>query len=256
MSAGVRLARSGRVATIVFDRPAAKNAIDLATMDALDRLVAELEQDAEVAAVIVTGAGGSFVSGGDIKDFGRIVGADAARQMSLKMQAILQRLAELPVPSLAAIDGDAHGGGCEVALFPDIRVAAPASRFIFKQLDMGLMTGWGGGQRLAQIVGYPRALLWLSTAATVSAGDALSQGLVDEVAPGGSSALSWAEGLAAKIAEKPRASLVAQKAALRMSQRLSQAASVAYEAERFASTWGSPAHTQAVARFLGRTRGP
>ncbi len=255
MSAGVRLERSGRVATIVFDRPEAKNAIDLATMDALDHIVFDLEADPEVSAVIVTGAGGSFVSGGDIKDFGRIVGPEAAREMSLKMQAILQRLSELPVPSLAAIEGDAHGGGCEVALFPDIRVATPGSRFIFKQLDMGLMTGWGGGQRLARIVGYPRALLWLSTAATVSAGDALSQGLVDEVAPGGNSARAWAERLAAKIAEKPRASLVAQKAALSMSQRLSPAGSVAYEAERFASTWGSDAHTQAVARFLGRSRG-
>jgi enoyl-CoA hydratase/carnithine racemase len=122
VSAGVRLERSGRVATIVFDRPEAKNAIDLATMDALDRIVFDLEGDPEVSAVIVTGAGGSFVSGGDIKDFGRIVGPEAAREMSLKMQAILQRLSELPVPSLAAIDGDAHGGGCEVALFPDIRV--------------------------------------------------------------------------------------------------------------------------------------
>lgn len=250
----VQLSREGAIAIVTVDRPSAKNAIDRAAMAALGEIVIELENDRDLACAIVCGAGDHFIAGGDLKDFTALSNSDEGRRMSRWMQSVLSRWAMLPFVTIAAIDGDAYGGGCEVALACDLRVIASHAKLHFKQVAMGLTPGWGGGQRLARCVGASRALLIYATAASVGASEALSMGLVDVVAAD-RSALAEARLLAGDVASKPRLAVRNTKRAIGRGLEMPLEEAIAFEAEMFAETWGSPDHRAAVEAFLRRTRG-
>ncbi|HSB73498.1 MAG TPA: enoyl-CoA hydratase/isomerase family protein [Candidatus Methylomirabilis sp.] len=238
-----------RVATLTIRRPEVKNAIDLATMDELDRSVAALETDRSLQAVILTGAGGTFVSGGDLKSLERLEGIEAGRAMSRRMQAVLQRLEGLEVPVIAAIEGHALGGGAEVALACDIRIAASDARIGFKQIALGIMVGWGGGQRLRALVGRGRALELLLTGDIFSGEEAFRLGLVDRVTPPGQ-ALVEAEALARRVAAQPPLAVRAIKRALYQGEGMPRDHGIAFEAECFARLWGSRDHGEAVKAYF------
>lgn len=252
MADEVRLHHEGALAIVTVDRPRAKNAIDLAAMDTLERLIDELEASPSVAAAIFTGAGDHFVSGGDLRDLSRLLTSGEGRAMGLKMQAVLTRWARLPCPTLAALDGDAYGGGCEIALACDHRVVSADARFVFKQAAMGLTPGWGGGQRLLRLVGPSRALAWLSTARAVTAEEALAAGLADERAPPGQTALDAARAWGQRIAQQPRGAVRAIKQALVRGAEMPLRAAIDYEAELFAQAWGSGEHRAALQAFFDR----
>jgi enoyl-CoA hydratase len=234
-----------RVATLTIRRPEVKNAIDLATMDELDRAVAALEADAALQVAIVTGAGGTFVSGGDLKSLETLEGIEAGRAMSRRMQAILLRLEGLEVPVVAAIEGYALGGGAEVALACDIRIAGADAQIGFKQITMGIMVGWGGGQRLRALVGRARALELLLTGDMMDGEEAYRVGLVNRVVPPGN-ALTEAEALARRVAVQPPLAVRAIKRVLHQGEAMPRERGIAYEAECFAVLWGSRDHGEAV----------
>ncbi len=238
-----------RVATLSIRRPEVKNAIDLATMDELDRAVAALEKDGTLQAVIVTGAGGTFVSGGDLKSLEMLEGVEAGRAMSRKMQAILLRLEGLEVPVIAAIEGHALGGGAEVALACDLRIAASDAKLGFKQIALGIMVGWGGGQRLRALVGRGRALELLLTGEILTGEEALGLGLVDRVVPSGK-ALAEAAALARRVAAQPPLAVRAIKRALYQGEGIPRDRGIAFEAECFAVLWGSRDHSEAVKAYF------
>ncbi len=240
-----------RVATLTIRRPEVKNAIDLATMDELGRAVSVLEADRALQAVIVTGAGGTFVSGGDLKSLEALEGIEAGRAMSRKMQAVLQRLEELEVPVIAAIEGHALGGGAEVTLACDLRIAASDAKIGFKQIALGIMVGWGGGQRLRALVGRGRALELLLTGDTLSGEEACRLGLVDRVVPPGK-ALAEAEALARRVAAQPPLAVRAIKRALYQGEGMPRDRGIAFEAECFAVLWGSRDHGEAVKAYFER----
>ncbi len=251
---GLVVRREGDVVTLLVDRPEAMNAIDRATMDALERAVAALEGDEALACVIVAAEGPCFVAGGDIKDLSLMPTAAEGRAMALRMDALLERLGALPCPVVAAIDGDAFGGGCEIALACDVRIMARGAHLRFKQIAMGVTPGWGGGHRLVERVGAGRALWLLSTAASIDADDALALGLVDLVTePGG--ARAEAERGADRIAAAPRATVHATKRLVRAARPATATPEARdLEAGIFGETWASEAHAEAVARFLSRRR--
>lgn len=238
-----------RVATLTIRRPEVKNAIDLATMDELDRSVAALETDRSLQAVILTGAGGTFVSGGDLKSLEKLEGIEAGRAMSRRMQAVLQRLEGLEVPVIAAIEGHALGGGAEVALACDIRIAAQDARIGFKQIALGIMVGWGGGQRLRALVGRGRALELLLTGDIFSGEEAFRLGLVERVVPPGQ-ALVEAEALARRVAAQPPLAVRAIKRAIYQGEDMPRDRGIAFEAECFARLWGSLDHGEAVKAYF------
>jgi len=238
-----------RVATLTIRRPEVKNAIDLATMDELDRAVAALEADRALQAAIVTGAGGTFVSGGDLKSLETLEGIEAGRAMSRRMQAILLRLEGLEVPVVAAIEGYALGGGAEVALACDIRIAGADAQIGFKQIAMGIMVGWGGGQRLRALVGRARALELLLTGDMMDGEEAYRVGLVNRVVPPGN-ALTEAEAVARRVAAQPPLAVRAIKRALYQGEAMPRERGIAYEAECFAVLWGSRDHGEAVRAFF------
>jgi enoyl-CoA hydratase len=239
------LETADRVATLTIRRPEVRNAIDLATMDELDRAVAALEADRALQAAIVTGAGGTFVSGGDLKSLETLQGIEAGRAMSRKMQAILLRLEGLEVPVVAAIEGYALGGGAEVALACDIRIAGADVQIGFKQIAMGIMVGWGGGQRLRALVGRARALELLLTGEVMDGEEAYRVGVVNRVVPPGK-ALAEAEALARRVAAQPPLAVRAIKRALYQGEALPRERGIAYEAECFGVLWGSRDHGEAV----------
>jgi enoyl-CoA hydratase/carnithine racemase len=163
--------------------------------------------------VVITGAGDRvFVAGGDLKELAAIRTEEDATAMATTMRHVLDRVAGLPVPVLAAVNGDAYGGGAEVAVACDMRIAAGDVKFGFNQVALGIMPAWGGIERLGGLVGRGRALLLMSTGRVLNADDAFALGLFDEVVPRSDFDAHW-RAVAAQIARGPRDALVGIKSA-------------------------------------------
>jgi enoyl-CoA hydratase/carnithine racemase len=192
----------GAVAVLTIDRPRARNAIGLATIEALGRALDEIEH-APISVLVVRGAGDrAFVSGGDLKELSVIRDEQSAIDMATRMRRLLDRLARFPVPVIAAINGHALGGGAEVAVAADIRIAADDVQIGFTQVQFAIMPAWGGAERLAELVGRSRAMLLIATGTRLSAIEAEEIGLVQVVAPRAEFDAAWLD-LAASFARLP-----------------------------------------------------
>jgi enoyl-CoA hydratase len=236
-----------RVGLLRINRPQVFNAISLATMAELDRVLDWLETTADVGAVVLTAAGDRvFVSGGDLKDFERLTTYDSAVAMSRKMQGLMARLRALLMPVIGAINGDSLGGGCEVALATDIRIVSAAARFGFKQVTLGITPAWGGRRRLVRLVGRARALSLLLSGDLIDAEHAARIGLADLVVPA-NEVLPAALELARKIAGNPQMAVRAIKRAVNHDDAVADEDSEAFEADLFARTWISDDHQEALA---------
>jgi enoyl-CoA hydratase/carnithine racemase len=250
---GVRLDRDDAVAVLTIDRPEARNAIARATMQ---ELAAALDEVAGSPArvLVVTGAGDRvFVAGGDLKELAAIRTLEDAAAMAATMRSVLDRLATLPVPVVAAVNGDAYGGGAEVAVACDIRIAADDVRCAFNQVALGIMPAWGGIERLTALLGRGRALALMTTGRVLDADAALAQGLFDEVVPREQFDDHWRE-VAAQIARAPRAALVGIKAAQRAAFPTARPELAADAIAAFAQTWVADAHWQMVEEAEQRRR--
>ncbi len=250
----MRWSEEGGVVWALFDRPSALNAIDFSTMGALEELVAELEASETAKVLVLTGAGRAFVSGGDLKEFAALTTAAEAGEMATRMSGILERLEALPIWTVAGINGDAYGGGCELALACDFRVLARGARLGFTQVRFALTPGWGGLTRLVERVGRGRGTLWLATGARVGAEEAEEAGLVEVVlSPEG-----FDEGLkdfAARLAGAPRSVIGALKAGAWRAVALPREDALAAELGPFCELWVDEEHVEAVEAFLGREQG-
>ena len=170
------------VAVITIDRQEALNALDQDVLAELALAFDVAETDAEVRALVVTGAGRAFVAGADIAELQRLSDAFAGREAALMGQEVMNSLAAMPFPTIAAVNGFALGGGLELALAADLRVAAPGARLGLPEVGLGLIPGFGGTQRLPRLIGKGRALDLIFTGRHVDAEEALRIGLVDRVA--------------------------------------------------------------------------
>lgn len=169
------------LAVITIDRPHARNAIAPATMDELDKAIDAAEG---ALALVIRGAGDrAFVSGGDLKELAAIRTEEEAAAMARRMREICDRLAAFPAPVIAALNGHALGGGAEVAVAADIRVAADDIKIGFNQVTLAIMPAWGGAERLATLVGRGTALLLAGAGTVLDAAEAQRVGLVDQVLP-------------------------------------------------------------------------
>jgi enoyl-CoA hydratase len=178
----IRDVRDG-VAVVTVNRPDKLNALDDRTMDELDAAFRALADDAAVRGVILTGAGEkAFVAGADIGELSAQSPVQG-QERSLRGQKVLDRIEGLGKPVLAAINGFALGGGCELALACHVRVAAEGARMGTPEVKLGIMCGYGGTQRLPRLVGRGRALEMLLTGEMVDAQEALRIGLVNRVVP-------------------------------------------------------------------------
>jgi len=250
----VELEREGPVALVRLNRPEAHNAIDERVMTRLEELLDELDRAREVIALVLTGAGNtSFCAGGDLKHFATLPERAQGLAMSRRMQALLERLEDGPRWTLAAINGRALGGGCELITACHYRLAAAHARFAFRQARNGVVTGWGGGRRLLGMLRPSVALELLVGAREVGAEESAGIGLVDRVVPA-ERLLDEARRLAGEVARcSPRA--VRGFLELAAAERRARLAPLAeLETERFGDTWTSPEFARTLAEFVARSR--
>ncbi|MDQ1492066.1 MAG: enoyl-CoA hydratase [Actinomycetota bacterium] len=250
---GVRVERIGLAAIIVIDRPQAQNAISRPTMAELGAALDEVAaSDARVVAL--RGAGERvFVSGGDLKELASIRTEAEAQAMALTMRTLLDRVASLPAPVVAALNGHAYGGGCEVAMACDLRLAADDVKLAFNQVDLGIMPAWGGIERLQAVVGRGRALYLLTTGLPIDAPTAAAWGLVEQVVPRPEFDDRLTE-LLDRMARAPRDALVGIKAAADAARPAARPDLAPAATASFAATWVGEAHWTAVAAMEERRR--
>jgi enoyl-CoA hydratase len=232
----------GPVAVVTIDRPEAMNALDVPTLTELGDRLAGLAADDAVRAVVLTGAGErAFAAGADIAHM-KGLGAEQGRAWGALGQETARLLETMPQPAIAAINGHALGGGCELALACDLRYASARARIGQPEVNLGLVPGWGGTQRLARICGVGVAKELVYTGRAVDAEEALRIGLVNAIAdPVLERALETARALAAK-----------GPLALRAAKRLLDAAPDAFEAEveEFGALFGTEDTQEGLAAFL------
>jgi enoyl-CoA hydratase len=180
----ILLERDGAVAIVTFNRPTVLNALNAQTLDELRSVLLDLQADAGVRVVVLTGAGEkAFVAGADINELARQTPA-SGRDLARTGQAVIDLIETLGKPVIAAINGFALGGGCEVAMACTLRIAAENAKLGQPEINLGIVPGYGGTQRLPRLVGKGRALELLLTGAAISAAEALRIGLVNRVVPG------------------------------------------------------------------------
>ena len=179
----VLVEKADRIAWITLNRPEKLNALNDEVLRQLEEAFAALEHDAEVGVVVVTGAGEkAFVAGADIAEL-KSLDTAGARIQALRGQAVFQRIESMPKPVIAAVNGFALGGGCELALACHIRIASETAKFGLPEVSLGLIPGYGGTQRLARLVGKGVALDLILSGEMAPAADALRMGLVSRVVP-------------------------------------------------------------------------
>jgi len=171
------------IAYITVNRPKVLNALNAKTIRELRAVFEETRQDEAVRGVILTGAGGkSFVAGADIGELARVTAVEAA-EMTSNGQAVTSLIENLGKPVIAAVNGFALGGGCELAMACTIRLATESARFGQPEVKLGVIPGYGGTQRLPRLVGRGRALQLILSGGMIDAAEAYRIGLVNEVVP-------------------------------------------------------------------------
>ncbi|WP_374024475.1 enoyl-CoA hydratase/isomerase family protein [Mycobacterium sp. HNNTM2301] len=228
------------LAVLTIDRPQARNAIALDTMQQLEKA---LDAAAGAKALVIKGAGDrAFVSGGDLKELRALRTEEDAAAMAKRMRAICDQLASFPAPVIAALNGHAFGGGAEVAVAADIRLAADDIKIAFNQVELEIMPAWGGAERLAALVGKSRALLLAGTGTALTAAEAERIGLVDRVVPRAEFDAGW-QSVARSLARHPASEI----------KRVIRGVSADEAIASFARLWVADAHWRAAERVMNRT---
>jgi enoyl-CoA hydratase len=252
MDPSLLLDRDGAVATITLNRPAVLNALNAELLARLDDALATIEGDATVRVAIVTGAGErAFAAGADIAELAQLDGAVAGAALARRGQRITQRIEALRVPVIAAVNGFALGGGCELAMACDIRIASENAKFGQPEVNLGIPPGYGGTQRAARLLGTGAAMLLCTTGAIVDAAEALRIGLVQRVVPA-ADLLGEARALAATIASKAPLAVTAAKRAILDGAALAMADALALEALHFGSLIGTADFREGTSAFLAK----
>jgi enoyl-CoA hydratase len=195
------LERDGGVAIVTVNRPKVLNALNSQTIDEIDRVMRAMEADADVRAVVITGAGDkAFIAGADINELATLSPAQG-KAHARRGQAVLDLIEQLGKPVVAAINGFALGGGCELAMACTIRIGADTARLGQPEIKLGIIPGYGGSQRLPRLIGRGLALEMLLSGEMVSAQRAYEMGLLNRVVPG-AELMSEARKVAAALAFK------------------------------------------------------
>lgn len=190
----LQVAVSDRVATITVNRPDKLNALNDATMAELGQAIEQVRADAAVAGVVLTGAGRAFVAGADIAEL-RSKSGPEIYALARRGQEVFRRFETSPKPVIAAVNGFALGGGCELAMACHVRIAAEGAKFGQPEVKLGITPGYGGTQRLTRLVGRGLALQLLLTGEMIDANEAFRIGLVNRVVPTGEQAVEAARAM-------------------------------------------------------------
>lgn len=230
----ILLDRDGPVATITLNRPKQLNALSQAVIRELDAAIDELAADDLIRAIILTGSGDrAFAAGADIGELAQLASATEGRLMAQGSHALGRKMADLPKPLIAAINGFALGGGLELALACDVRIASDSAQLGLPEVTLGIIPGWGGTQRLPRLVGPGMAKLLMMTGERVDAAEALRIGIVERVLPH-AELIDQAKQIAHKMASLPPLSIAAIKQAVNRGLNMALDDANLYEASLFA----------------------
>ena len=245
----VKVAVEDRVAIVTIDhRPV--NALDRQTLQELGQVLDGIQADSAVKVVVVTGGGSlAFVAGADIKEVSQLASVDAAKEMAALGQSVFLKLQRLNKPVIAAINGVCLGGGCELAMACHIRISGDRARFGQPEINLGIIPGWGGTQRLPRLIGRAKAIEWILTGDMVMAQEALRLGLVNQVVPQ-HQVLKVAKDLARKIASKGAVAIQQSLRTIEEGLSLPLEAGLAKEAEAFGMVAATEDSREGVKAFL------
>lgn len=242
------------VAILTINRPEARNALNFAAQRQFADAVGLAADDPGLRAVVITAAGDiSFASGGDMKELIDYPNREDGARLQEVMGNALALLTRLPVPVIAAVNGDAIGGGCEILTACDLRLSADDARFRFAQVQVGLTTGWGGVARLAHLIGAARALELTLTGRYFDAAEARSIGFVQRLVHRGE-VLAAALALARELRALPKGALASLKRLSWEAADRSLEESYQLEKRLFADLWPAEDHLEAVAAFNEKRR--
>jgi enoyl-CoA hydratase len=198
----LRTQNASGILTITISRPDALNALNATVMEALHNLIQEVYENVAIRAVILTGEGEkAFVAGADIKELSAL-NKQQALDLAQKGQKLFKSIEDCPKPVIAAVNGFALGGGCELAMACHMRIATENARFGQPEVNLGIIPGYGGTQRLTQLVGRGKALELMLTADIITAQEAKNLGLVNHVVANRDELMALAEKITGKILSK------------------------------------------------------
>lgn len=238
-----------RVATVTLDNPPV-NILTSAIMQEMSQTFDSLEKNDEVKVVVFTTAGtNAFIAGADIKEIAQIQSADQGKLLAQHGQAVLSKIENSGKVTIAAIHGICVGGGCELVMAFGLRVASERAKFGQPEINLGIIPGFGGTQRLARLAGLSKAREMILTGDMITAQEALRIGLVNRMVPDGE-LVKQTLGLARKIASKSRVALQAAEAAMRKGIHLALSEGLAHEAELFGKVVQSHDMKEGVQAFL------
>ncbi len=248
----VTLEQKGPVGVITMNRPEALNALNDQVLRDLDQVLDQVEENEEILVAVITGAGRSFVAGADIGQMSTLTAAEGKKFGALGNRIFL-KLENLSKPTIAAVNGFALGGGCELSMACDIRVASEKAKFGQPEVGLGITPGFGGTQRLPRIVGAANAMELILTAKTINAAQAKEIGLVSHVyAP--EELMDKALELANAIAANAQVAVRQSKAAIRRGLQTDMATGTAYETEAFGLCFATEDQKDAMKAFVNKEK--
>ena len=252
MAENILLDRLGRIARITINRPDKLNALNIKTRQELAEALDELRVDDEIRVVVITGAGEkAFVAGADINEF---AGRTAVQQRTvMKARSIFTAAEDFPKPLIAMINGFCLGGGCELALSCDIRIAGERARFGQPEINLGIIPGGGGTQRLTHLIGEGKAMQMILTGEMIDAQEAWRLGLVNEDHPVDQVEEKTME-MAPKIAEKSPIALSMAKTAVKNAARMNLREGLDSEIDLFALCFSSEDKEEGVRAFIEKRK--
>jgi enoyl-CoA hydratase len=248
----LRLDRQGRVAIITINRPDKRNALNIKTREEGAALLDQLREDDSVGVVVFTGAGDkAFVAGADIGEF---AGRTAITQRDvMTSRSLFTAIDTFPKPVIAMINGYCLGGGCELALACDIRIASENASFGQPEINLGIIPGGGGTQRLPRLVGEGKAMEMILTGEIIDARTAFSIGLVNHVVPADQLQAKTLE-LANRIAEKSPIALQLAKEAVKLASKSNLDEGLRREVDLFALCFSTEDKNEGVSAFLEKRK--
>ncbi len=249
----IDITRDAAIATVTLNRPDALNAFDQEALGDLLRVVRTLGADQSIRAIILTGAGSrAFAAGADIKAMATFNVA-AARAFGALGQAVTRAIETAPQPVIAAVNGYAFGGGCEIALACDIRLASTSAVFAQPEVSLGIPPGWGGTQRLPRLVGAGMAAEMILTGRRVDATEAFRIGLVNSVHEPDSLLLAALD-VAGRIAANSRSAVAAAKQTMAVAWGADISGGLLTELDAFATSFATGDQREGMAAFLEKRR--
>ena len=243
----------GNIGIITLHRPKALNALNTELLQELGNLLDRIKDDKSLEIVIITGSGEkAFVAGADIAEMQKLTAIEG-RNFGKIGQDVFNKLESLPQPVIAAINGFALGGGCELAMACDIRIASEKAKFGQPEVSLGITPGFGGTQRLPRLIGKGRAKELIFTGDIIDAGEAYRTGLVNKVvAP--EELMNAAQVMAEKILSRAPVAVQLSKAAVNEGLNMDLASGIAYEAEVFGLCFATDDQKEGMTAFVEKRK--